>query len=81
MQTLSLVIVIIGGLVAVVGGILFLVAAFQESILWGLGVVFVPFVALIFLIMHSDRALAPFLVQLGGAGLVVVGALIGGGFQ
>ncbi len=66
----------LGLVIAVVGGIWMLVLAFQESVLWGLGCLFVPFVSLVFAIMHWDRAKIPFLIQVGGLVLLVVGALM-----
>ena len=48
------------------GGIWFLIVTFQESVGWGLGCLFVPFVSLIFLILHWDVAKKPFLVSLLG---------------
>ena len=64
-----------GFLLIVLGGILFIWRAFQTSILWGLGVLFVPFVHIIFLIAEWDRAKRPFFWQLWGVALVLVGAL------
>ena len=66
MQIIGTILLALGGITCLVGGIWFLVVAFQESVLWGLGCLLVPFVAIIFLIMHSDKALKPFLVQLVG---------------
>jgi len=42
------------------------VAAFKENILWGLGCLFLPFVALFFHIGHWEDAATPFGVSLGG---------------
>jgi hypothetical protein len=70
---------VVGFIVMLVGAIMFLIAAFREHILWGLGTLFVPFVGLIFLIMHWDVAKKPFLIQLLGIPFVVIGALLAGG--
>ena len=56
----------IGGIIMLVGGIWVLVIAFQESVLWGLGSLFIPFVSLIFVAMHWDKAGKPFLISLAG---------------
>ena len=61
----------------VIGGIWVLIEAFKESILWGLGCIFIPLVSLIFVIMHWDKAGKPFLIQLVGIVLFAVG----GGFS
>ena len=58
----------VGGLlylVALVFGIMLLVQAFKVHVLWGLGSLFVPFVGLIFAIMHWPQAKKPFLGALG----------------
>lgn len=65
-------------LVSLVGGVMMLVAAFRESALWGLAVMFIPFASFVFLFLHWDRAKTPFLVSLAGAGLAF-GAMLGGG--
>jgi hypothetical protein len=51
----------------IVFGIQLLIAAFRTSVLWGLGSLFVPFVSLIFVIMHWNVAKKPFLRSLLGA--------------
>ena len=68
--------VLIGGLMMLVGGIMLLVAAFQQSVLWGLGCLFVPFVSLIFVIMFWNDAKNAFLIQIAGIGVYVVGAFV-----
>jgi len=68
----------IGAIVALVGGIMFLIAAFRASIWWGLGSMFVPFVNLIFLITHWATARRPFFIQLGGVVLMFVGVALAG---
>jgi hypothetical protein len=68
--------IIAGYLLLAVGAVWFLVAAFMESILWGLGCMFIPFVGLFFLILHWNRAAKPFLLQLAGAGCFLAAILI-----
>ena len=48
------------------------ISAFRESLLWGLGVLFLPIVPLIFLIVHWHRAKGPFFIQLYGLGFVLL---------
>lgn len=64
-----------GLLLLLVGGLFFLIAAFRESLLWGLGVLFLPIVPLIFLIVHWQRAKGPFFLQLYGVGFVLLAVL------
>lgn len=69
---------ILGLVIAIVGGVWILVLAFQKNIWWGLGCLFVPFVSLIFAIMHWDIAAKPFLISLGGGILYGIGMGMGG---
>ncbi len=78
MEVLGMMLMVVGIIGALIGGIWFLVVAFQESVLWGLGCLFVPFVSLIFLIMHWDKAGKPFLIQLAGIVPMVVGMIMMG---
>ena len=70
--------IIVGVLVALVGGIGMLLVAFRESILWGLGCFFIPLVSLIFLISHWDDAKKPFFIQLSGIALIILGGVMNG---
>ena len=72
MATLGMIIWGIGGLVALIGGIWFLVVAFRQTIWWGLGCLFIPFVSIIFLIIHWSDAAKPFFVSLLGVVMMVV---------
>lgn len=65
--------VCLGYLVGFVGSIWLLVTAFQESIGWGLACLLIPCIGLVFVATHLDRALKPFLVNVGGSILVVIG--------
>src|SRR5438046_1572795 len=72
------IIVIIGYIVAIVGMIMILIQAFQESVIWGIGCLLVPFVALIFVAMHWEETKKGFLLQLAGVALIVVGVFAAG---
>lgn len=61
-----------GVVIAGIGGAWLLVTAFRESVLWGLGSLFVPFVALIFVLRNFGRAWRPFLVNVIGAVLIAM---------
>jgi hypothetical protein len=68
--------VMYGGLIlCLVGGIFLLLHGFKESLAWGLGMLFVPFVSLIFLILHWSKAKNAFFLQLWGMGIIFVGAI------
>jgi hypothetical protein len=77
-ETLGLVLFVVGMIISLVGSIWFLVVAFKESLLWGLGCLIVPFVGLFFLISHWNEAAKPFGISFGGGLLMVIGiALMG----
>jgi hypothetical protein len=78
MVWVGVVLLVVGAIIEIVGLIRFLMAAFGESILWGLGTLLVPFVGLIFLFMHSDKALRPFIWMVLGGVLAGIGAAISG---
>jgi len=79
MSTIGLIFLVIGAIISLVGGIWILVLAFQESVLWGLGCLFVPLVMLIFVIMFWNKASRPFLIYLGGVLVILLGMAMGGG--
>ncbi len=78
MQVLGTILLVIGFIASTVGGIWFLVVAFRKSILWGLGCLLVPFVALVFLIKYWNESAKPFLVSLAGTGLTIIGGVLSG---
>jgi FtsH-binding integral membrane protein len=78
MEMIGYVLAGVGGLLIFVGLIWFLVRAFQQSILWGLGCMFVPFVGLFFLVIHWNRAGKPFMLSLLGVILEIVGLVMSG---
>jgi hypothetical protein len=67
---------LIGVIIALIFGIQLLIKAFQKSVLWGLGYIFVPLVSLIFVIMHWNETKTPFLRGLLAIPFIVVGALL-----
>jgi hypothetical protein len=64
---------LVGALIAVVGSLWLLVKAFQTSVWWGLGSLFIPFVQLIFVIMNWAECKKPFLILIAGAVLCGIG--------
>jgi hypothetical protein len=61
MSIIGFILMAVGAIAMMVFGIIILIKAFQESIWWGLGYIFVPFVSLVFVIMHWDVCKSPFL--------------------
>ncbi len=76
MGIVGLILLGVGGIIAVVCGIWLLVVAFKTSVWWGLGSIFVPFVSLIFVIVHWNVAKKPFLYSLIGYVLIILGSLL-----
>lgn len=76
MELLSIALLLTGALISIIFGIQLLITAFQTSILWGLGYIFVPFVSLIFVIVHWAEAKKPFLRGLIGVPFIVLGAIL-----
>ena len=57
LYSILLVFTFIGFILAFIGGVMFIIAAFRESALWGVGVLLnIPFVNLFFLIKYWDEA-------------------------
>lgn len=70
---------IIGMALFVVGGFMFLIAAFRKGVVWGLACLFVPIVPIFFLIIHWQEAKKAFAIQLVGLAVIVLVAIISPG--
>ena len=68
--------IIISIIISIYYGIILIVRAFQAGILWGLGYLFVPFVALIFVFTHWEETKSPFLKGLIALPLVFIGIML-----
>ena len=66
----------LGLVITMVGALWLVVLAFKQSVLWGLGSLFVPFVSLIFVVMHWGETKVPFLIEVAGIVLLVTGAMM-----
>jgi len=72
--TASLIALGVGACVAMVGAILLLVAAFRQSIVWGLVALFVPFFGgVVYTCVHWAEARAGFLANILGTGICMAG--------
>jgi hypothetical protein len=74
---LTAVLMITGAVLLLIGSIMFVVNAFKVSVAWGLGVLFLAPVGLVFLVKNWRESKKSFVLSLVGAGLVVAGALLG----
>jgi hypothetical protein len=78
MATIGTILIVIGAVIGLVFGIQLLILAFRESIWWGLGYIFVPLVALIFVIMHWEDTKTPFLRGLIAIPFYIIGVMLAG---
>jgi hypothetical protein len=76
MELVSTTLIIIGALISFIFGLQLLITAFQTSILWGLGYLFVPCFSLLFIITYWSGAKKPFLRSLLGGSLMLVGKIL-----
>jgi len=67
--------------ILIVGGIGLLISAFRTGIFWGLAVLFIAPVALIYLIVHWQDAKGPFKLQVVGILIIAVAAYMNGGME
>jgi hypothetical protein len=75
---LAIVPIVLGGLIAAVGGVLFLMVAFQDDALQGVFCLIIPFYSVIYLITHFEEEKVPFMLQAGGLVLALLGWCSGG---
>ncbi|MEO8350308.1 MAG: glutaredoxin domain-containing protein [Chthoniobacteraceae bacterium] len=73
MTPLVIALLTVGAIAALVGNIMVVVAAFRESILWGICYLLLPFASLVFLFCHWSQAKSGFLVSLFGSFMVLGG--------
>ena len=78
MGAFGLVLMLVGIVVAAIGGIMILIQAFRTSVLWGLGTLFVPLVGLIFVFMHWQETKKAFLINVIGTAVMILGIVLGG---
>lgn len=76
MEIVGLIFTVIGLIIALVFGIQILILAFKESVLWGLGSMFVPFVGLIFIIKFWEKTKKPFLYYLTCIPFFIIGSIL-----
>jgi len=74
---LTAVLMFTGGVLLLIGSIMFVVNAFKVSVAWGLGVLFLAPVGLVFLVKNWQESKKSFLLSIVGAALVVAGAVLG----
>jgi len=73
MNTIGMLLAIVGAVIGLVGGIMLLIVAFKENIGWGIACILIPCLTIVFAIMHWEKAKKPFLIELVGAAICSVG--------
>lgn len=76
MVALVYVLTVIGIITAVVGGVRFLIASFEEGVWWGLGVLFFGIMTPIFLIFRFRQAWPSTRTSLIGIALIAAGSFL-----
>ena len=66
----------IGVIICLIGGIMLLVKAFQESVGWGLASLLVPLVLIVFVVTHWGECAKPFFIYLVGFVMLVIGSAL-----
>lgn len=72
----GVVVALLGGILGFYAGIRILILAFQESVLWGLLCLFVPFAVFVFIFKNWDRTAGLFGMQIVGGIIQFVGGMI-----
>lgn len=75
---MGIILILIGVIIGLIFGIQILILAFKESPVWGIGSLIIPFVMLIFVIMHWEKAKSPFLKTLIAIPFYVIGLIMSG---
>ncbi len=78
MGILGMILTLLGVGVSLVFGIILLIQAFKESIIWGLVYLFVPFGAFVYIFKYWDNAKKPFLYSLLGIPPMILGGVLAG---
>jgi len=74
---MSMLFLIIGVALMLIGGLWILFNAFKESILWGLGCIIFNLLSLVFVATHWQDNKKPFFIQIGGLAFVILAIVTG----
>lgn len=76
METIGVILFIIGIIITLIYSIRLIVIAFQESMIWGMLYLFLPFANLYFVITHWPECRAPFIKAMIGVPFIVIGVML-----
>lgn len=79
-MAIAIILILLGFLLSLIGGIWGIVLAFQDSTIWGLLYLFVPFASLVFIIKKwgNPAVKKSFFLGLLEAAIAILGAFLGG---
>lgn len=76
-MTALLILLLVAGLIAsLIGSVMFMIAAFRESVGWGLAVLFIPFASLFFMVKFWDEVKQSVAISFGGGAVIVLAVLM-----
>ena len=78
MHIIGYILLVLGGIVWVVGELMFLTVAYKRSVLWLIGCLFVPIVAFIFFVTNLRATARPFAIELAGFLCLCLGGWMAG---
>ena len=76
MNVIGIIVLVAGVIITIVGGARFVIAAFEESVWWGFGVLLLPIVSPVFLILHFSDSWRPAVNFAVGFVLVLLGTYL-----
>lgn len=76
MTALLILLVVVGLIASLIGSIMFLMAAFRESVGWGLAVLFIPFASLVFMVKFWDEVKQSVAISFGGGAVIIFAAFM-----
>ncbi|MCZ2720800.1 hypothetical protein O1D97_03860 [Marinomonas sp. 15G1-11] len=71
------ILVIIGILIVIAGGLLFIIETFKMSIIWGIACLIISPISLVFVFLHWDVSKRPVFIQLVGLVFILFGVMAG----
>lgn len=76
METIAWLLSIIGLLAGLGGAFWLAFLALDESVLWGICCVLIPFAAVVFALLHWPKTRNPVLLYIGGVGVFILGKVL-----
>lgn len=78
---MEMMLLIAGLIAAIIGSVMIIVAAFRESIVWGVASLLIPFAAFVFIALNWEEAKTGFFWSVGGLALMLAGSMMAPGAE